>query len=65
MDDLGYDGPAELLTMHLCILLTRDMWKPPAWYAANAKELRHVMHTKSGCSGLHTLPLDCVLEMGQ
>jgi len=63
MAHLEYDGPAELLTMHLCILLTRDMWKPAAWYAANAKELQRVMRTKSGCSGLHTLPINCVLDV--
>ena len=58
--DLQYDGPPELLTMHLCLLLTREMWKTASWYAANRTPLQSLMLEGSGCTDLHMLPALCV-----
>ena len=59
---LGYDGPPELLTMHLCLLLAEEMWRHPDWFASRAKSLQQAMYGQSGISGLQTVPALCVRE---
>ena len=59
---LEYSGRPEFLTMHLCVTLTGEMWKPISWYKANSQTLRRLMLEGSGCTGLHLLPALCVKD---
>jgi hypothetical protein len=62
LDYLEYSEPPEMLTMHLCLTLTREMWRPVAWYKARCLSLRLRMREGSGCLGLNLLPALCVKE---
>jgi len=60
--DLKYTGRPELATMHMCLLLTREMWMSPSWYREHRRSLTRRMHEGSGHLGLQTLPAICVRE---
>ena len=59
-EGLGYDGRPELLTMFLCLLLTRSMQVNPAWLLARRARLSKAMLAQRDSRGLFKLPALCV-----
>ena len=62
MAGLGYDGRPELLTMFLCLLLTKSMQVHPAWLLKHRRLLCSAMCSQHGRQGLYRLPALCIQE---
>ena len=60
--DLGYDGRPELLSMFLCLLLTKVMRVNPAWLLAHRTHLCNAMLSQHDRLGLCRLPALCVQD---
>ena len=63
IDDLGYDGAPEMLSMFLCLLLTARMWRSPEWYAKHGRALTQAMVEQFQKGRVYRLPLACVEDL--
>ena len=62
MAGLGYDGRPEMLTMFLCLLLTKTLRVNPAWLLVHRTRLCSAMCLQHGRQGLFRLPALCVQD---
>ena len=63
MQDLGYDGAPEMLSMFLCLLLSPRMWQAQEWYAKHGRALTKAMVEQLTKKGVYRLPLVCVEDL--
>jgi len=63
MQDIGYDGPAEMFSMFLCLLLTARMRLHGEWYAKHRCALSKIMVEQYTRNGVYRLPLLCVMDV--
>ncbi len=63
MEDLGYDGAPEMLSMFLCLLLTARMWRAQERYAKHGCALTKAMVEQFKKGRVYRLPLACVEDM--
>lgn len=61
MQSIGYDGPPELCSMHMCLLLANRMRMSPQWFGKHCQSLQNRMKDELKF-GLMKLPALCVKE---
>jgi hypothetical protein len=60
MKELKYSGPAELLTMHLCMIGNKDLDYSMVWLQSNAAAIQRCQVSNEAALGFAPLPAWCL-----
>ena len=60
MQELGYSGPPELLTMHLCLIGNKEMDYSIAWLESTASAIIRCQVSNEAALGFGPLPAWCL-----